>query len=89
MAKRIVRLTESDLHRIVKNAANRVLREAYLNKDDYRLEDEFRDNYDWGKVMDNYFDEDFYRDYDPYEDINEPFDDHDPTDNELYHYGQW
>lgn len=32
MAKKIIRLTESDLHRIVKESVNRILREERLNE---------------------------------------------------------
>ena len=36
MNKKLIRLTESDLHRIVKESVNKVLREAQLNELDPR-----------------------------------------------------
>ena len=50
MNKRLIRLTESDLHRIVKESVNRVLREDSRDIDD--------DNYFGGGLPDRYFDDD-------------------------------
>ena len=56
------------------------------------LEEEFRDNHDWGVQGEENIDPTEYDDYDPIADDPEAYmdyDDHDPSDNELYHYGQW
>lgn len=37
MNKKLIRLTESDLHRIVKESVNRVLNESYYNSSDSRF----------------------------------------------------
>ncbi len=45
--KKIVRLTEDDLHKIVKKSVNKILREAYYNPDDDDFdEDEENDELD-------------------------------------------
>lgn len=51
--KQLIRLTEDDLHNIIKKSVNRILRE-YRDIDD--------DNYYGGGLPDNYFDEDEYID---------------------------
>lgn len=38
MAKRLIRLTEGDLHKIIKESVKKVLREAYLDGDTERIE---------------------------------------------------
>ena len=50
MNKKIIRLTESDLHQIVKESVNRVLRENSRDIDD--------DNYFGGGLPNRYFDDD-------------------------------
>jgi len=50
MNKKLIRLTESDLHKIVKESVNRVLRENGRDIDD--------DNYFGGGLPDRYFDDD-------------------------------
>ena len=50
MNKKLIKLTENDLHRIVKESAKRVLRENSINIDD--------DNYFGGDLPDRYLDDD-------------------------------
>ncbi len=50
MNKKLIKLTEQDLHRIVKESVNRVLRENSRDIDD--------DNYFGGGLPNKYFDED-------------------------------
>lgn len=50
MNKKLIRLTEQDLHKIVKESVNRVLRENSRDIDD--------DNYFGGGLPNKYFDED-------------------------------
>ena len=50
MNKKRIRLTESDLHKIVKESVNRILREDGRDIDD--------DNYFGGGLPDKYFDDD-------------------------------
>ena len=53
MGKQLIRLTESDLHNIIKKSVNSILKE-YRDIDD--------NNYYGGGLPDNYFDEDEYID---------------------------
>lgn len=50
MNKELIRLTEQDLHKIVKESVNRVLKEGSRDIDD--------DNYFGGGLPDSYFDDD-------------------------------
>lgn len=113
--KKIIRLTEQDLHNIIKASVNRILREDVLG-DDWRekeenQEDSVMNNYEpfesqedhnWGGVGDEDIDPTYYEAHDDaigwnndepegfVDDEPDPFmDDHDPTDNELYNYGNW
>ena len=42
MNKKLIRLTESDLHRIVKESVNRVLNEAYRDPFNFFPDDDFK-----------------------------------------------
>ena len=82
MAKKIIRLTESDLHNIVGYAVRKCLKEEY----DFPFSDDeaymdFDRNYDWD-------DDEYEEDPDSYKD-DDVWAGHDQTDNELYHYGNW
>ena len=95
--KRIIRLTESDLHNIIKESVSKLLREDVLG-DDWRetespynnyepFEDQLdgvEDNHDWGTQGEENFDP---TEYDP--EVYMEYDDHDPSDNELYNYGHF
>ena len=59
MTKRIIRLTEGDLHRIVKESVNRMLKETEYDIDD--------DRYYGGGLPSNYFQDDDF----PYEEEND------------------
>ena len=97
--KKIIRLTEQDLHNIIKASVNRILREDVLG-DDWReanQEDSVMNDYEpfetqmdtqdynWSTQGEEEFDPTFYDDPDQYKDDLI----HDPTDNELYNYGNW
>ena len=104
--KKIIRLTESDLHDLISRSVKRIIKEDVLgnnwheNQEEdsvlnnyepfenqiqrYKEEDEFRNNHDWGVEGEGQFDP---TEYDPEAYID--YDDHEPTDNELYHYGNW
>lgn len=69
--KKIIRLTESDLHKIVKESVHRILKEGVPDPSDFLDQDPF---------YDNYFDEDG-NEYD-YE--GNPIDD-DDFDDEAYY----
>ena len=43
--KQIIRLTESDLHRIIKESVNRILKEGVPDPSDFLDQDPFYDNY--------------------------------------------
>ncbi len=107
--KKIIRLTEQDLHNIVRESVNRILKEDVLG-DDWReietdQEDSVMNNYEpfetqmendpfegmygnehnWSTQGEEEFDPTFYDDPDQYKDDLI----HDPSDNELYNYGNW
>ena len=97
--KKIIRLTEQDLHNIIKASVNRILKEDVLG-DDWReanQEDSVMNNYEpfetqmdtqdhnWSTQGEEEFDPTFYDDPDQYKDDLI----HDPSDNELYNYGNW
>ena len=99
--KKIIRLTEQDLHNIIRASVNKILKEDVLG-DDWRenqenQEDSVMNNYEpfetqmdtqdhnWGTQGEEEFDPTFYDDPDQYRDDLI----HDPTDNELYNYGNW
>ena len=66
--------------------------EPFEDQERYEQEAEFRDNFDWGAQGEHNIDPTQYDDYDPIEEDPESYMDyehHDPTDNELYLYGQW
>lgn len=67
MAKQIIRLTENDFHKIIRNSVNKVLKE-YIEPDidRYNAENEFRDNYDWGAEDEDLYD--YFNDPDQYKD---------------------
>ena len=97
--KKIIRLTETDLHNIIKASVNRILKEDVLG-DDWReanQEDSVMNNYEpfetqmdtqdhnWSTQGEEEFDPTFYDDPDQYKDDLI----HDQSDNELYNYGNW
>lgn len=76
MAKQIIRLTESDLHRVVEDSVRRILREMNNDPiDDGPMEGEFDDDAYEGppedmenpldEPFDTTYDDDFLEDYDP------------------------
>ena len=79
--KKIVRLTEGDLHNMIRESVQSILKEFDMDDDEYNKYSDFLGNeYDKEDAdMQEYFD-----------DMNaEQFigmDDHDPTDSELYHF---
>ena len=102
--KKIIRLTESDLHRIIERSVSKILREGVLGNDwrqdeddvlnnyepfgdqidRYDAETEFRNQHDWGAQGEEDIDP---TEYDP--DAFMDYDDHEPTDNELYHHNAY
>ena len=76
MNKKLIRLTESDLHRIVKRSVNKILREA--SEKDAELAQSMRDN---GITPAQYY-EDAYDD--PYNDGNYP--EYEPSEEEMDKY---
>lgn len=73
--KKIIRLTESDLHKIIKESVNKILKETRLDYD----EDNFSGKYTKTKT-DDYINQDDYLD-DPYDKPNS-FDDEDWIDGD-------
>lgn len=65
--------------------------EPFEDQEHHEQENEFRDNFDWGTQGEENIDPTQYDDYDPIAENPEYYqsEDYDPTDNELYHYGQW
>ena len=65
--------------------------EPFEDQERHEQENEFRDNFDWGAQGEENIDPTQYDDYDPIAENPEYYqsEDYDPTDNELYHYGQW
>ena len=65
--------------------------EPFEDQERHEQENEFRDNFDWGTQGEENIDPTQYDDYDPIAENPEYYqsEDYDPTDNELYHYGQW
>ena len=71
MARQIIKLTESDLHNIIKESVNKILKENLYDYtdgqiNDFNAEKEFRDSHDWS--MDDEEFNDFYIDPDNYRD---------------------
>ena len=97
--KKIIRLTESDLHRIIENSVRRVIRET--KNDDIENGEEAYDENAIDRYSDDHMasDDDYlgYLNQDEDDDMEDYFNDmeadrwigqdqHDPTDNELYNY---
>lgn len=103
--KKIIRLTESDLHGIIERAVKRALREGVLGDNWHENENDVMNNYEpFEDQIDRYEAENEFRnqhdwsvqgeeEFDPsyYEDPSAYKDDiiHDPSDNELYNYDRW
>lgn len=103
--KKIIRLTESDLHNIIERSVKRVLKEDVLGNDWRENDDNVLNNYEpFEDQIERYDAETEFRnqhdwgtqgeeEFDPtfYEDPDQYKDDlvHDQTDNELYNYGNW
>ena len=87
--KKIIRLTEGDLHKMIRESVQSILREfdmddegnTIMPDDEYNKYGDFIGNkYDKeGADMQEYFDD---MDAEQFIDM----DDHDPTDSELYHF---
>ena len=68
--KKIIRLTESDLHQIVKESVNRILKEGVPDPSDFLSQDPYYDNYfdengveydfEGNPIEDDEFDDDMY-----------------------------
>lgn len=103
--KKIIRLTESDLHNIIERSVKRVLKEDVLGNDWRENDENVLNNYEpFEDQIERYDAETEFRnqhdwgaqgeeEFDPtfYEDPDQYKDDlvHDQTDNELYNYGNW
>ena len=78
--KKIIRLTEGDLHKMIRESVQSILKEFDMDDEYNKYSDFLGNEYDKEDAdMQEYFD-----------DMNaEQFigmDDHDPTDSELYHF---
>ena len=97
MKKQIIKLTESDLHKIIRESVKKILKEDVLGNnwhesDDepfenkierFKAEDEFRNQHDWATQGEEEFDPTFYDDPDMYRDDVIGWNG-DPSDNDLY-----
>ena len=111
--KKIIRLTESELHNFLNNCLRRIIKEDVLGDNWHEADDEsaynnyepfesqendeelpFGNDHDWSTEGEKPMDptEKYAMwDNDPEKEmaIHNPFDFQEPSDNELYNYGNW
>ena len=87
--KKIIRLTEGDLHKMIRESVQSILREFDMDDEGNTIMSDYEYN-KHGDFIGNKYDKEDADMQEYFDDMNaEQFndmDDHDPTDSELYHF---